>query len=177
MTGLDIGAFIPPSEVDWFNANEMHRYRSAIVGADAGPANDPGNWIALRSDVRDIFYAHGFVFYPTGDGAHVDFFLDTAYLDYAAEYHRQRVNLHAEVVDQFIYAGFAYAMVGLPRCTEMFEGVPVSDAVKRARERRELEENIKGERYSGAIHPALEDSIAPPSPSAPLSPICRLFTD
>ncbi|PIL25866.1 hypothetical protein GSI_11619 [Ganoderma sinense ZZ0214-1] len=133
----DIGAFVPPAEVDWFNANEMYRYSA---DAAAGPANDPANWTTLRTDIIDIFYKHAFVFYPTGDGEHFVYFLDTAHLSYAAEYHRRRVNLHAEVADPFVYARFAYAVVNLPRCDDLFEGLAVGDAVRLARNHRMLRE-------------------------------------
>ena len=106
MVGVDGAAFIPPAEVDWFTANGMHQYstnKDKEKDADKGPGADLANWTTLRTDLRDIFYAHGFVFYPTGDsdGAYVVYFLDTAHLDYAAEYHRRRVCLHVEVADAF----------------------------------------------------------------------------
>ena len=140
---MEIAAFVPPTEVDWFTANEMHRYTKE-AGTGTGPSNDLANWTTLRGDIRDIFYGHGFVFYPTGDGAHAAYFLDTAHLDYAAEYHRQRVDLHAEVADAFIYARFASAMVSLPRCDDLFEGVPVGAAFKPARDKRVDQEVLAG---------------------------------
>ena len=45
-----------------------------------------------------------------------------------------------------VYARFAYAMVGLSRCHDLFEGaVPVGEAVRRAREKRVLRESLAGE--------------------------------
>ncbi|KAI1785426.1 hypothetical protein LXA43DRAFT_1038132 [Ganoderma leucocontextum] len=128
--GVDVATLVPLTEVDWFNANKMYQYVPNIENAS--------NMITLRVDIRDVFYKHGFVFYPTGDGTFVVYFLDTAHLDYAAELHRRPVSMHVEVSDQLIYASFAYAVVSLPRCEDLFDAVPLSDAVLREQAKRDL---------------------------------------
>ena len=108
--------------------------------------DEPANGIMLRPDVQHCFDDCGFVFYPdagTGpcgdspdDGSKpfVTYFINDGFSYLPELFHRRRVALHPTVSVEFLYARFAYAIIGLPGMDLLYESVPEPPKIAVARE-------------------------------------------
>lgn len=91
-----------------FFANSTHQFnvnRTILYG------NDIGNGVWLSADVRLCLDHGAFVPYPANN-AFVAQFIKTDY-DYAEQFHRRHTDIQSNVPAEFLYARFAYNVIGL----------------------------------------------------------------
>ena len=90
--------------------------------------NEPENGITLRPDVQQCFDDCGFVFYPDSAsipgpgcadnddaGPFVAYFINNGFLYLPDLFHRRRAAIYPSIPVEFLYARFAYSIIGLPR--------------------------------------------------------------
>ena len=82
-----------------------HSYREST--------DDPNNLITLRCDLHRLLDHFIWVLFPTNDGYAVHFLEDTTALSAYASFHRQSVALPDRIPSSFLYARFAYNILGL----------------------------------------------------------------
>ena len=142
--GTQCAHLIPAAEEDWFVTDDM----AELISEELFPGiHHPANGVLLRADVRMCFDAHSFVFYPDTDNDRADdrrfvaYIVQGGYADMPELLHRRPATIHPDVLVEFVYARFAYAIINLPRRNAFFASVEESDMLKIVRENRlEFEE-------------------------------------
>ena len=98
--------------------------------------NDVANGITLRSDIHRCLDRHGFVFLPAGNKEFMTYVVGDTETNYVGMLHRRLVTIPTRVVDESLYAHFAYCIVNQKRDPDFATiALPVSAAVERARAR------------------------------------------
>ncbi|KAI1791922.1 hypothetical protein LXA43DRAFT_1008482 [Ganoderma leucocontextum] len=118
---------IPKAEAAWFHANLMGLYAGDNWSMGV---NCPSNGILLRADVYKCLDSYNFVFYPSGDGTFVAYFVRKLCAYLPELLHRRVMTIHSDVPAEFLYARFALAIINLPRPGDPFDAVPESEAFK-----------------------------------------------
>ncbi|KAI0751614.1 hypothetical protein C8Q80DRAFT_1158458 [Daedaleopsis nitida] len=102
---------IPEAHDVWFRANRLAFYTS-IAPSHPG-VNHIANGVTLRADVQDFLDRLGFVSYPAGGDHQFCAYLLLADPDYRQELHRREVEMPERVSHEFLFARFAYNIIGL----------------------------------------------------------------
>ena len=128
----------------WFQANEMFIY---TVDRHQG-VNSIANGVTLRSDILGCLDRSSFVFYPFGDGRYGGYVLKQE-SDYVEWVHRRPARVHPRVADQYLYARFAYNVIGLvlPQWSKPDRCIPAPQYVQ------EINRQSPRERSSAGLSP------------------------
>ncbi|KAI1784332.1 hypothetical protein LXA43DRAFT_1101509 [Ganoderma leucocontextum] len=120
---------IPKAEAAWFHVNRMGLYARDDLSMGV---NCPSNGILLRADVYKCLDSYNFIFYPSGDGTFVAYFVRKLCAYLPELLHRRVMTIHSDVPAEFLYARFALAIINLPRPDNIrLDAVPESEAIKR----------------------------------------------
>lgn len=110
-TGSESAHLVPESAKQWFNSNEMYRYKWSRGGDSANALKDPANMLLLRSDLHKSFDVdRAFVMYPKGPRGSLVVHLLQQDPDICPLYHNVQMHGVPFCAPQYLFARFAWAV-------------------------------------------------------------------
>ncbi|KAF7858898.1 hypothetical protein EAF04_008939 [Stromatinia cepivora] len=109
-TGTEVAHLCPEQEKEWFLNNMMYRYNSNTSLDHQSILNDTSNMILLRSDLHKAFDDRVFFLYPKSNDFTVHVMEPAT--DIVLLYHNIRTHPITSCNPRFIYARFAWSIIG-----------------------------------------------------------------